>query len=50
MCKEMPVIPIHRVVYKKRIIGKIGRAEERHMGSQSPHPPPELGFRVRSYT
>jgi hypothetical protein len=24
MCKEMPVIPVNRVVDKKRIFGKIG--------------------------
>jgi hypothetical protein len=35
MCKEMPVIPVHRVVDPKRIIGKKWRAkeEERHKGS-----------------
>jgi hypothetical protein len=35
MCKEMPVIPVNRVVDSKRIIGKKGRAEkeEKHKGS-----------------
>jgi hypothetical protein len=35
MCKEMPVIPVDRVVDKKRIIRKKGRAEEvkSHKGS-----------------
>jgi hypothetical protein len=36
MCKEMPVIPVSRVVDPKRIIGKKWRAakeEERHKGS-----------------
>jgi hypothetical protein len=27
MCKEMPVIPVNRVVDKKRIIGKNGEAQ-----------------------
>jgi hypothetical protein len=38
MCKEMPVIPVDRVVDKKRIIGKKWRAEEeeRHEGSADP--------------
>jgi hypothetical protein len=29
MCKEMPVIPVNRVVDTKRIIGKIRRAKGR---------------------
>jgi hypothetical protein len=35
MCKEMPVIPVNKVVGTKRIIGKNWRAEEeeRHKGS-----------------
>jgi hypothetical protein len=35
MCKEMPVIPVNKVVDTKRIIGKKWRAEEeeRHKGS-----------------
>jgi hypothetical protein len=35
MCKEMPVIPVNRVVDLQRIIGKKWRAEEeeRHKGS-----------------
>jgi hypothetical protein len=34
MCKEMPVIPVNKVVDQKRIIGKKWRAEEeeRHKG------------------
>jgi hypothetical protein len=34
MCKEMPVIPVNRVVDPKRIIGKKWRVEEeeRHKG------------------
>jgi hypothetical protein len=40
MCKEMPVIPVNRVVDPKRIIGKKWRAEEeeRHKGSLTPPP------------
>jgi hypothetical protein len=35
MCKEMPVIPVNKVVDPKRIIGKKWRAKEkeRHKGS-----------------
>jgi hypothetical protein len=35
MCKEMPVIPVNKVVDPKRIIRKKWRAkvEERHKGS-----------------
>jgi hypothetical protein len=33
-CKEMPVIPVNKLVDKKRIIGKGGLEEERHLGSQ----------------
>jgi hypothetical protein len=29
MCKEMPVIPVYRVVGKKRIIGKNGGPRRR---------------------
>jgi hypothetical protein len=38
MCKEMPVIPVNKVVGPKRIIGKKWRAkeEERHKGSLTP--------------
>jgi hypothetical protein len=38
MCKEMPVIPVNKVVDQKRIIGKKWRAEEkeRHKGSLTP--------------
>jgi hypothetical protein len=38
MCKEMPVIPVNKVVYPKRIIGKKWRAkeEERHKGLLTP--------------
>jgi hypothetical protein len=38
MCKEMPVIPVNKVVDPKRIIGKKWRAEEeeRHKGSLTP--------------
>jgi hypothetical protein len=30
----MPVIPVNKLVDKKRIIGKGGLEEERHLGSQ----------------
>jgi hypothetical protein len=35
MCKELPVIPVNKVVDPKRIIGKKWRSkeEERHKGS-----------------
>jgi hypothetical protein len=36
MCKEMPVIPVNRVVDKKRMIGKRRVEEERHKGSLTP--------------
>jgi hypothetical protein len=38
MCKEMPVIPVNKVLDPKRIIGKKWRAEEeeRHMGLLTP--------------
>jgi hypothetical protein len=38
MCKEMPVIPVNRVVDPKRIIRKKWRAEEveRHKGALTP--------------
>jgi hypothetical protein len=29
MCKEMPVIPVNKVVYPKRIIGKNGGPRRR---------------------
>jgi hypothetical protein len=40
MCKEMPVIPVNKVVDPKRIIGKKWRAEEeeRHKGSADAPP------------
>jgi hypothetical protein len=40
MCKEMPVIPVNKVVDPKIIIGKKWRAkeEERHKGSLPPPP------------
>jgi hypothetical protein len=40
MCKEMPVIPVNKVVDPKIIIGKKWRAEEeeRHKGSLTPPP------------
>jgi hypothetical protein len=40
MCKEMPVIPVNKVLDPKRIIGKKWRAEEeeRHMGLLTPPP------------
>jgi hypothetical protein len=43
MCKEMPVIPVNRVVNAKRIIGKKWRAkeEEKHKGLLTPFPPPQ---------
>jgi hypothetical protein len=35
MCKELPFIPVNKVVDSKRIIGKNGglKKEERHKGS-----------------
>jgi hypothetical protein len=38
MCKEMPVIPVNKLVDQKRIIGKNLKAEEeeRHKGSLTP--------------
>jgi hypothetical protein len=38
MCKEMPVIPVNKVVDQKRIMGKKWRAkeEETHKGSLTP--------------
>jgi hypothetical protein len=44
MCKEMPVIPVNRVVDNKRIIRKKWRAEkeeERHKGPLTAPPPPK---------
>jgi hypothetical protein len=40
MCKEMRVIPVNRVVDRKRIIGKKWRAEEEegHKGLLTPPP------------
>jgi hypothetical protein len=40
MCKEMPVIPVNKLVDQKRIIGKNLKAEEeeRHKGSLTPPP------------
>jgi hypothetical protein len=45
MCKEMPVIPVNRVLDPKRIIGKKWRAEEEetHKGALPP-PPPKKKF------
>jgi hypothetical protein len=34
MCKEMPAIPVNRVVDDKRIIGKKWRAEEERQKGQ----------------
>jgi hypothetical protein len=38
MCKEVPVIPVHRVLDPKRKVGKKWRAEEeeRHKGLLTP--------------
>jgi hypothetical protein len=38
MCKEMPVIPVNRVVDPKRIIGKKAEEEQTHKGSLTPPP------------
>jgi hypothetical protein len=38
MCKEMPVIPVNRVVGMKRIIGKIG-GPRRRRGTRGRNPP-----------
>jgi hypothetical protein len=40
MCKEMPVIPVNRVVGPTRMFGKKWRAteEERHRGSLTKKP------------
>jgi hypothetical protein len=40
MCKEMPVIPVNKVVDPTRIIGKKWRAEERR-GTRGRRPPPK---------
>jgi hypothetical protein len=55
MCKEMPVIPVNKVVDPKRIIGKKWRAEEeeRHKGSLTPQKNMVLYFltkKPQSYT
>jgi hypothetical protein len=34
MCKEIPVIPVNRVVNKKRIIGKNGGPSRRRRGTR----------------
>jgi hypothetical protein len=40
MCKEMPVIPVNRVVDTKRIIQKMeGRAGAKAQGVAAPPPP-----------
>jgi hypothetical protein len=46
MCKEMPVIPVNKVVDPKRIIGKKWRAkeEERHKGLLTPPPKKKTQF------
>jgi hypothetical protein len=41
MCKEMPVIPVNKVVDPKRIIGKKWRAEEESRNKGSADPPPK---------
>jgi hypothetical protein len=39
MCKKLPVIWVHRVVDKKRIIGKMeGQGGGRHKGLLTPSP------------
>jgi hypothetical protein len=41
MCKEMPVIPVERLVDKKRIIGKMeGPGGGEAQGVADPAPPP----------
>jgi hypothetical protein len=46
MCKEMPVIPVSRVMDPKGIIGKKWRAKEevRHKGSNALECSLELGY------
>jgi hypothetical protein len=46
MCKEMPVIPVNKVVDPKRIIGKNWRAKEveRHKGLRPPPPKKKKTF------
>jgi hypothetical protein len=43
MCKEMPVIPVDRVVDKKRIMGKMEGQGGEAQGVAAPHdtPPPQ---------
>jgi hypothetical protein len=43
MCKELPVIPVNKVVDPKRIIGKKWRdkEEDRHKGLLTPGLPPQ---------
>jgi hypothetical protein len=42
MCKEMPVIPVDRLVDKKTIIGKNGGPRRRRgTWGRCPHPPPK---------
>jgi hypothetical protein len=50
MCKEMPVIPVNKVVDPKRIIGKKWRAaaEERHQGVADPPKNLAKGSELRS--
>jgi hypothetical protein len=48
MCKELPVIPVNKVVDPKRIIGKKWRAEEeeRHKGLLTPPPQKKNHFKL----
>jgi hypothetical protein len=50
-CKEMPVIPVNKVVDPKRIIGKKWRAkeEERHKGSLTTPPKKKNWFVLRIF-
>jgi hypothetical protein len=52
MCKEMPVIPVNRVLDPKRIIGKKWRAEEEetHKGSLTPPPKKNNGVKWMVHT
>jgi hypothetical protein len=40
MCKETLVIPVKRLVYQKRIIGKNGRPKD----EERPPPPPKNAY------
>jgi hypothetical protein len=46
MCKEMPVIPVNRVVDPKRIIGKKGRGGGEAQGVADPPPPTKKSFTI----